>query len=115
MSGSVAVSGTITTGNACSLRFWKITGSTTSTGTYSTWVLPTGCTYSSIVGAYGGFFDTVDNLFMAFNNTWFQYNSSAILNASFYINASDGLHVYIPSGASSAASVSFTIIIVTYA
>ena len=57
--GSVNVSGTITTGNACSLRYWKMTGTTPTYSLTSTvevnYPYPAGVIQANIVGVYGTF------------------------------------------------------------
>ena len=53
MSGDVNVSGTITTGNSCSLKYWKVTGTSLSTIGQVKVGLPTGCIHANIVGMFG--------------------------------------------------------------
>jgi len=56
VSGSVNVSGTITTGNGCCLRYWKVTGTTNGTpGIQSDYPTPTGMstTPGNIVAIWG--------------------------------------------------------------
>lgn len=112
VSGSVNVSGTITTGNSCSLRYWIITGTTPAKGTEADYTLPTGCSYGNIVAAFGGY---TNSIFFPFHNTWFITNPSDLTwSASFYIGT-NGLHISVGASATSAESKPFKIIIITSA
>ena len=110
MVGSVNVSGTITTGNACALRYWKITGTTPTTGTNADYSLPSGVVFTNVVAAYGGVYNPH---FMPFNNSRNDTTGDAGWKCSFYI--SNGNKVNMSVAGVNTGSVPFVLIIVTIA
>ena len=113
MSGGVNVSGTITTGNSCSLKYWKVIGTTGGVNSQLYFALPSGCTVANTVGVYGVFFDGSSQF--PFNNTYFQYSGANSVNASVWIHPSLGIVISVGAGATTAASAPFTVIIATIA
>ena len=103
-------SGTITTGNACSLRYWTISGTTNAASAGTTTVgLPTGCTGANIVAMYGTFINGSYNF--PFNHTMSTVGNTARSCTLFY----DGTNINVVNGtgATNAYSCPFTIVIVT--
>jgi len=110
VSGSVNVSGAITTGNACSLRYWTVFGYTNSASAGTTTVgLPTGCVGTNIVGMYGTFTNGVYNF--PFNHTLSTAGNTARSCTIFF----DGTNINVVNGtgATNAYSCPFTVVIVT--
>ena len=83
VAGNASINGTITTGNACSLRYWTITGTTPSavSTTSSSYALPAGLTPSAIVVLWG-VFSWAPNCYMAINNSYSTYTPD--VNANTY-------------------------------
>ena len=105
------MSGTITTGNSCSLRYWKITGTITgAVNTTMTLSYPTGCSFANIVAVYGTF--NYGTYIMPFNNTYFQLAGNQINNVCLYIDTS-AINIVIMSGAINVVGSAYSIIIVT--
>ena len=114
--GNTKMTGTITTGNACSLRYWTITGTTPSAlgTTSSAYALPTGLTPSAIVGLWG-VFSWTPNSYMAINNSYSTFTPDGNANAyqvSMYID-STGFHICTSPSATLSLSKPFTVTIVT--
>lgn len=111
VSGGVAVSGTITTGNACGLMYWKVTGNTptysSSAAVEGSYSYPSGCTFTNLVAYYGSYVNGSTS--MVFNNavggSWTTY---------LYANTS-GFHIGVGANATGATFMPFTIILVTIA
>lgn len=114
VSGSVNVSGTITTGNSCSLKYFSITGNTPSAGGNGGYGLPTGCLLANIVAIYGSFIASSGNVF-PFNNTYFQYSGDTSCEVSLYVNYSAGVYIHVPSSGTTVGGRPFTAIVVTTA
>lgn len=112
VSGGVNVSGTITTGNSCSLKYWTVSGTTPSTAGVGNYTLPSGYIFANTVACYGGY--NSSGYFFPFNNTHFTYSGDIAFNAEFWISGA-GVSIRIQSGATYAFSAPFTIIIVTSA
>jgi len=115
VSGSVNVSGTITTGNACSLIYWKVTGNMPPNTTSSVNInLPTGILLANIVGFHAGFTYGTSYYFPfsnAYNNTY-SPNNQWICAA--YINGGSPCTMTIVMGSSAIMALCpFTAIIVT--
>ena len=109
-SGTFTSSGSIITGNSCSLRYWSITGTTpTSGGSISTgsYTLPTGWSHAAVVGLYGSY-QSDASITMPFN----QATSDLTWLANIYI---DGVNMMIQLGvnASHASAKAFKAVIIT--
>jgi len=106
------VSGTITTGNACSLLYWKLTGTTGAVGSQTNITFPVGVVSSNIVGLFG----TINNsgTIFPFNHTYAQFAGDNTYNISIFTNTI-GVWMQLPSNATHANGVQYTIIIVTSA
>ena len=112
VSGSVNVTGTITTGNACTFKYWKISGTTPTLATgWSRYSMPTGCTGANTIYVFGSLINSGDlmplNNFYATGDSW-----AARLGVK---KATDEIEIVLPPGATSAASCAFTAIVVTTA
>jgi len=109
VSGSVNVSGTITTGNSCSLMYWKVIGNLPSAGNALSVALPTGCSSTNVVAAYGGWLN--GSTFFPFNNTFFQAGGNSTWEVSLYLSST--VNIDVASSSTNASSKPFTVIIVT--
>jgi len=115
VSGNVSINGTITTGNSCALRYWKISGTTPSTVSYtlfttlSTYGLNS-TTVNSIVGLTGSF-KYMTGMFYPMNCTYGITSGDPSMDVSLWVQSSS---LCIQTGPSCMAlSLPFTVVITT--
>ena len=104
----------ITTGNSCSLMYWKVTGTTptvTTSPQNTSYAFPTGVILANIVGIYGIVYSS-GNTIIPMNNTNTAVGGNTGWQVMCYANAS-GVNVAVGTSTAGVSAQPFTVILVT--